>query len=1001
VKSERVVCFVLAALIVLAPLIVGAQSTTTGAIAGAVKDATGAVLPGVTVEAASPALIEKVRTAVTDGEGVYKIADLRPGRYAVTFSLAGFTTVKREGVEIAAGFTAPINADLKVGTVEETVVVTGESPVVDVQNVRTQRVLTRDVIDTIPTNKAVVNLAALVPGMGITKASGVGQDVGGSGGETFQQLTIHGTKRNDTLILLDGLPLGYLNSFAGGIPPSSLADGGFEQVVMTISGHAAESETGGVVTNLIPKQGGNVVHGTMFGNYGNESMQASNYTDYLKSLGTTKPQKIHELSDFNPSVGGPVVKDRLWFFGSFRDLRSSTNADPSTKGYNLNPTGWTFVPDLNKPVYIRQAYIDDAVGRGTWQLNPKNKVSLNYDYNHRHDPINYPGDSATEQGSYEQYFLSHIAQATWSAPVTNKLLFDAGFGWTQVYHPVRPLPDVQWPSATETSTGLVFRAQQYGSPVLAQPPRDDWQYARMLRGSMSYVTGSHAIKVGATHVSGNVDIFYFAGADYEVGLLNGKPITVTYYPTPFRLNDYIGKSGIYAQDQWTFRHLTLNYGLRFDYASSHYPDVHLAATNILPDRGTIPAKDIFGWKDLSPRLGASWDLFGTGKTAIKFSANRYVAVQDLVALTRTVDPQNAAGGLLTRTWSDVNGDFIPQGDPLNPLANGELGPSPVSTYGRSVLTTTYDPSWATGFGTRDYQWEFTGGVQHELLPGMSVSATYFRRIFGNFSTITTAPGSTAAVIDNLLVNPGDYDPFCVTAPVDPRLPGGGGNRICGFKDLKPTKLGQVQNVGQNSNGFGNQYEHWNGVDLIVNARMVNGLTLQGGLSTGKTVADSCAVLQNLPEISPLIIPFCHQETPWLTQVKFLASYRLPKAFVVSGTFQSLPNDPISASYVALNSEVAPSLGRNLSAGPNATATVQILPPGQFYNPRINQVDLRLTREFRFGSTRFRPNIDVYNVTNIDTPLTWNNTYGRNGATWLRPTNVIGGTLLKFGAQFDF
>jgi hypothetical protein len=995
-----------AALLFVAPSIALAQSTTTGAIAGVVKDTTGAVLPGVTVEAASPALLEKVRTVVSDSGGVYKIDNLRPGTYTVSFTLTGFTTVKRQGVEIAAGFTAPINADMKVGAVEETVVVTGESPVVDVQNVRTQNVLTREVIDTIPTNKAVVNLAALVPGMGITKASGVGQDVGGSGGETFQQLTIHGTKRNDTLTLLDGLPLGYLNSFAGGIPPSSLADGGFEQVVMTISGHAAESETGGVVTNLIPKTGGNTIHGSVFGTYSNSSMEASNYTDYLKSLGATRPQPIHELSDFNPSIGGPVVKDRFWFFGTFRDLRSSTNADPTTKGFNLNPKGWTFVPDLNTPVYVRQAYIDDVVGRGTWQVNPKNKVSVVYDYNHRFDPINYPGDTATEQGSYQQYFLSHIAQATWSAPVTNKLLFDAGFGWTRVYHPVRPLADVQWPSATETSTGLVFRAQQYGSPTLAQPPRDDWQYARMLRGSMSYVTGSHAIKIGATHVSGNVDIFYFAGADYEVGLLNGNPITVTYYPTPFRLNDYIGKSGIYAQDQWTFKRVTLNYGLRFDYASSNYPDVHLTATNILPDRGTIPAKDIFGWKDISPRLGVSWDVFGNGKTAVKVSANRYVAVQDLIALTRTVDPQNAAGGLLTRTWNDANHDFIPQGDPLNPAANGELGPSPSSTYGRSVLTTTYDPNWAQGWNTRDYHWEFAAGVQQELVPGMSVSASYFRRIYGNFSSITTNPvanvaGNSANIIDNQLVSASDYTSFCVTAPVDPRLPGGGGNQICGFRDLNPNKLGQIQNVGQNSNAFGNQYEHWNGVDLLANARLKNGLTLQGGVSTGKAVADACAVMANLPEISPLLVPFCHQESPWLTQVKFLASYRLPKAFIVSGTFQSLPNDPISATYTALNSEVAGSLGRNLSAGPNATVTVNIIPPGTVYNPRINQLDLRLTREWRFGHTRLRPNLDVYNVTNSDVPLTWLNTYGRTGATWLKPNQVIGGTLLKIGAQFDF
>jgi hypothetical protein len=1001
VNSQRIVRFVLTALLFAAPSIAWGQSFSRGAIAGVVKDTSGAVLPGVTVEAASPALIEKVRTVVSDAEGLYKVSDLPPGVFTVTFTLTGFTTVKREGVEIAAGFTAPINADLKVGTVEETIVVTGESPVVDVQNVRTQRVLTREVIDAIPTAKSVANLGALVPGIAISRGGGVGQDVGGSAGETFQQLTIHGGRKNDTLTLLDGLPLGFLSTFAGGIPPTSLGDGTFEQAVMTISGHAAESESGGVVSNLIPKQGGNVFHGTVFGTYGNDSMEANNYTDTLKAQGVSRPLPIQQVSDFNPSVGGPVAKDRLWFFGQFRDLRSAAYGDPATRGYNLNPNGWTFVPDLSRSVLVRPTYTDDAVGRGTWQLDPKNKVSLLYDYNHRHDPINFPGDVATEQAAFEQTYTSNIVQTTWSAPMTNRLLFDAGFGYSHQYHPVRSMPEAVWPSATEATTGLVFRAQSYGSPSLPQPPRDDYQYARTLRGSVSYVTGSHAFKFGGTYISGHTDFRYFAGADYEVGLLNGIPSTVTYYPTPFRLDDYMSKWATYAQDQWTFRRVTLNLGLRFDRANSHYPEQTLSATNILPARGSFSGADVIGWSDLSPRLGASWDVFGKGKTALKLSANRYVLVADLITLTRAVDPGSAAGGLLTRTWHDDNHDFIPQGDPLNPAANGELGPSPNQNFGKSVLTTTYDPNWANGFNKRDYQWEFSAGIQHELLPGMSLNATYFRRIFGNFSSITTAPGITTPVIDNLLVGPSDYDTFCVTAPVDPRLPGGGGNQICGFKDINPSKLGRVQNVGQRSNAFGNQYEHWNGVDLGVNARLASGLLLQGGLSTGKTVADSCAVLQALPEISPLLVPYCHQETPFLTQVKFLGSYRLPWALQVAGTFQSLPGEAISAAYVATNAEVAPSLGRNLAAGPTATTTVQIVPPGTVFNERINQVDLRFSREFRGGAIRIKPMVDVYNVGNISTPLVWINTYGRNGATWLRPTAVVSGRLLKVGAQLDF
>src|SRR5262249_42409341 len=247
-----------------------AHAQTTGSIAGAVKDATGAVLPGVTVEVASPALIEKTRSAVTDGSGQYKITDLRPGTYSVTFTLPGFAIVKREGIDLSAGFTASINGEMRVGGLEETVTVSGASPVVDVQNVREQRVLTREVIDTIPTSKTMVQLAALVPGVNVIQTSaGAAQDVGGTGGDNFQGLTVHGGRRNDQQSLIDGMSVAFFSSFAGSLTPASLGDGTIEQTVLEVSGHSAEIESGGVLANIIPKQGGNNLHGGVFGNFAN------------------------------------------------------------------------------------------------------------------------------------------------------------------------------------------------------------------------------------------------------------------------------------------------------------------------------------------------------------------------------------------------------------------------------------------------------------------------------------------------------------------------------------------------------------------------------------------------------------------------------------------------------------------------------------------------------------------------------------------------------------
>jgi hypothetical protein len=990
----------LAGLLFIAPSIARAQSSTTGAIAGIVKDTTGAVLPGVTVEASSPVLIEKTRSVVSDGAGLYKVTDLRPGTYNVTFTLPGFASVKREGLELTVGFTATVNAEMRVGGVAETIVVSGQTPVVDVQNVRTERVLTREVIDTIPTAKSIVTMGALIPGMVVGRGSGTNQDVGGTAGDTYQAIMIHGGHRGDQQTLMDGMNLAYLSLAGGGMLPSPLGDGTMDQITLEVSGHSAEAESGGVIANMIPKQGGNTYKGTVFGNFANKSMQSDNYSAELKAQGLAQPQPIERLSDFNPAFGGPIVRDKLWFFTAFRDLYVSTYLDPATRGYNVNPSGWKFVPDLSQTITNPQ-HNNDAIGRGTWQLNPKNKISVLYDFNRKYEPRAPVGTLSTEQSTFLQIFNTHLEQITWSAPLTNRLLVDAGVGIGYINHVTDTVPDAVWPAATETTTGLLLRATNYGAATQPLVPRQEYQYSHFLRGSVSYVTGTHALKIGATHYAGNVDVAYHAGADYQVSLFNGAPTAVTYLPTPFRMNDYLGRTAVYGQDQWTLKRFTLNLGLRLDNARSHYPDYSLAATNILPAR-SFPGADVLNWTDLSPRLGVSWDVFGNGKTALKASANRYVLLADQIGLTRSVDPVNAAGGLLTRTWNDANGDFVPQGDPLNPLANGELGPSPNQNFGKSVLTLTYDPNWSRGFDTRDYQWEFSTAVQQEIMPGMSVNAAYFRRIFGNF-----------AVTDNTLVAASDYDSFCVTSPVDPRLPGGGGNQICGFRDLNPSKLGRVQNQGTNSNAYGSQYEHWNGVDVGVNARLGAGTLIQGGISTGKTVTDNCAVFAQVPEAgssallistfaaSPLAGPYCHQETPFLTQFKLIGSYVLPYALQVSGAFQSIPNDPISAAYVATNAEIVPTLGRNLSAGPTSTTTVQIIPPGTLYGSRVNQLDLRFSRTFNIHTARLKAMFDVYNVGNVNTVLQWNNTYGRNGATWLTPSVIVAGRVMKIGAQFDF
>jgi len=277
-------------------------------------------------------------------------------------------------------------------------------------------------------------------------------------------------------------------------------------------------------------------------------------------------------------------------------------------------------------------------------------------------------------------------------------------------------------------------------------------------------------------------------------------------------------------------------------------------------------------------------------------------------------------------------------------------------------------------------------VQHQLAPRVAVDVGYFRRLYGNF-----------VVTDNRAVTAADYSPFSVTAPTDARLPGGGGNTVNGFYDINANKVGQVDNYVTHASDFGAQIEHWNGVDVSVNARPRRGVLLQGGFSTGRTSTDNCAVLAQLPETSTFGRPYCHVDTAFLTQVKLLGTYTVPKVDVqLSATFQSLPGPQITANYVVSNALIQPSLGRPLSGGA-ANATVNIVAPGTMYGERLNQLDLRFVKILRYNRLRTGINLDLYNAFNGNAVRTVNTNY----ASWLTPTAILDARLFKISVQVDF
>ena len=414
-------------LVVLVSLLLPAVASAQAAITGVIRDASGGVLPGVTVEAASPVLIEKVRSVVTDATGQYRIVDLRPGTYSMTMTLAGFNTVRRQGIELSGNFVATVNADLTVGTLEETITVTGESPIVDVQSARTQQIIDRDVIAAIPSSRNVNGIQALVPGM--TQSS----DSGGISG-TLQgaAAAIHGGRAADSRIYADGTNMGWAGGNGGGGNMPQVATS--QEVVITTSGGLGEAETNGVVVNVIPREGSNVFSGQLNVSGSNGALQGSNYTQALKDAGLRAPSELIKVYDVSPMFGGRILPDKLWFYATFRQTGAENTVPGMWWNRNAgNPNAWTVDFDRSSQAFNNTVQRQATI-RLTWQATPRNKFNAHWSEQYNDSNYGRAGGTATQtpEATPRVYYIpSRQPHASWSSPISGRLLAEAGWGMYQ------------------------------------------------------------------------------------------------------------------------------------------------------------------------------------------------------------------------------------------------------------------------------------------------------------------------------------------------------------------------------------------------------------------------------------------------------------------------------------------------------------------------------------------------------------------------------------------
>lgn len=974
--------------------LVPAAALAQSAIVGTVKDTTGAALPGVTVEAASPVLIEKVKTAVSDSNGSFRITDLRPGAYTVTATLPGFSTYRREGLELTADFTATLSIELRVGALEETITVTGESPIVDVSSTSRVQVLTRDVLDTIPTGRTIYGMSQLVTGVALNQP-----DVGGSRAMQQTYMSTRGLTSANNIVQVDGLMINGLDG--DGAVQQYVNNQMIQEMTYTTAGAGADVSPGGVRVNIVMKDGGNQFNGSFFGGWSDGAWQSNNHSDALRAKGLRAVDKIKKIYEFSTGLGGPIKRDRVWYFAAGR--LSGVHAPIADTFYV--PSGATQADCQAGRVACEQGiddqHLNSATLRLTWQISPRNKVSAYYEEidKYRGHGMNAGDDprTASQVWTSPRY---NDAVFKYTSTISSKLLFDAGYSFNYEEYVITNQPGInktpftaEWyANASRRDATLVTLRNGLANWGGRYPDRFNTQ------ASLSYVTGAHNAKFGYQFNWGTYVNTRETNADLQQVYQNGVPFQVTVYNTPLRYKDaLLGDLALYAQDTWTLDRLTINAGLRWEYLKSEVSKQASGRGRFVGER-QFDAIPMPVWKDLAPRFGVVYDLFGNAKTALKFGANRYNESRTTFFANR-YNPLALTSASLS--WTDLNRDDIAQGELgcvyLTPGCEINFAQLPAN-FGTLRLSRV-DPNFK-----RVYNIEYTAGVQHELLPRVSLAANWYRRSFHRLR-----------VTDNLARTMADYIPFDIFNPMT--------GRPFRVYDVSPAAITRIDNFDTNA-GSGRRHIY-NAYDVNVNARLPRGGMVFGGFVTERNLRRIC----DEPD-DPNMLLYCddwQNDIPYRRTLKLAGTYPLVWGISVSASLQSLAGRPLGLTTTAGNRISGPGYGDTGSpVGTNflitrttrypancpapcpagqlvaptltsASITVPLVAPGTEFLPRFNQLDLSFAKTFRVGAYRLQGQADVFNAFNNNVELAYRST---NFATssYLQPASVMQGRMLRLGVQ---
>jgi hypothetical protein len=882
------------------------SQVATGTITGVVVDTNGGVLPGVTVSLSGERLIGGTRARTTDESGAYRFDRLTPGTYAVKFELQGFKGIERRDIVVNASFTATVNARLEVGNVTETLTVTGESPTVDVKSNLQQTVMGQEILETVPTGRDPWSVAKIIPGVQVAT-----YDVGGNQAMQQSALRVHGSRDDDKNFAIDGTTVNWPGG-GGGATMLYYDQGMFDEVNYQTSAIPAEVMTGGIYLNMVTKSGSNRWRGDMKYFFADKDWQSVN-DEAARALGLPGGVPVTKLYDFNLAAGGPVLTDRLWVNGAYRNWRT----DKLTLA--RNPDGSRAIDDN---------LIWNASGKGLLQATPNQRVSLSYNYNwkerfHRRDT---PPNFAEDRASLWQTNPAFSTQGKYSL-VRNRLVFESTFGLmdgvTNYYYQPEVGPNDIRVVDNGFSTASVAAQRHEEAPTYRAQFDNVASYSRPGWG------GDHLLKAGVQFAQiGMYDQFWVNGDMYIV-YNNGRSNAVQLWNTPTAHDSKIRMLGFFAQDAWSYERLTLNLGLRIDRASGWMPEQAKEAGTFAPAQ-TLAQTDVFqAWRG-AWRTGLVFDVFGNGRTALKANASRYAAQMGLNMVQRVHPFQFTSG---TRPWNDANGDGTPQ--------ESELG----AFSGFPGLTSRYadgnGPDWP-------YSDEFTAGLEHQLMQDFRVGVMYYHR------TNRQQIGQR-----NQAVPSSAYTEHTVSVPGSPAGPGGSVT----FFNLDPAFTGRQDNVFDNESLLDTTYD---GVEITAAKRMNNRWQMTAGLTLGKNFGGVAGGDLNDPN-NALNFPEGIEGTDSAYAFRLSGSYLAPYDISVSGSFILNDGYPYQSQY-AVTRTVFPALTRS-------SQTVRLTERGDERLPDVRMIDLRVSRTFRFGERRVTPLVELFNLGNADTIIGFNNNVG--------------------------